>query len=101
MDESLHNEALLISYLDGKLTGEEKRGLEERLKTDEVLQEQLAGLNLAVQAIRLYGTTEKVAYVHREIMGELKRRPKSKVISMDKIVRYALAVASDVDKNLN
>jgi hypothetical protein len=96
MDDSLHIEDLLVSYLDGKLGETERRELEERLRTDEDLQEQLASLRVAIQAIRQYGTRQKVNSLHKEMMEELTMKPKDKVISINKTVRYAMAVAASV-----
>jgi hypothetical protein len=96
MDDSLHNEDLLVRYLDGNLSGDEKRDLEERLRTDVGLQQELASLQVAVEAIRQYGTRQKISSLHTGMMNELKTQPKAKVFSMKKTVRYAMAVAASI-----
>ena len=95
MDETLHND-LLIRYLDGELSPAERNALTERLRTDAALQEQLTSLQVAVQAIRQFGTTEKVRSIHAEMMQELKGQPKAKVVSFNKTVRFVLAIAASV-----
>lgn len=96
MDEALHKDELLIRYLDGELSAEEKAGLEERLRTDRALQEQLEHLQVAVQAVKHLGTAEKVQSVHAEMMKELKGDQKAKVVSFSKMVRYSMAVAASI-----
>jgi len=96
MDETLHNDELLIRYLDGELSVGEKLALEERLRTDNALQEQLTHLRVAVQAVKHLGTAEKVQAVHAEMMKELKSNNKGKVVSFSKLVRYTMAVAASI-----
>ncbi|GAA4730252.1 tetratricopeptide repeat protein [Flavisolibacter ginsenosidimutans] len=96
MDETLYNDELLIRYLDGELSAEEKTALEERLHTDKALQEQLVHLQVAVQAVKYLGTTERVQAVHAEMMKELKATNKGKVVPFSKLVRYTMAVAASI-----
>lgn len=96
MDESLHNHDLLVRYIDGDLPPQEKAALEERLRTDGSLQEQLTLLRAAVQALKQFGTSQKVQSIHSEMMKELKGGQKAKVISFNKGMRYVLAVAASV-----
>ena len=96
MDDLLHNDDLLIRYLDGELTGQEKAGLEERLKTDSALQEQLVRLKLAIQAVKHLGTTQKVAGIHQQMMSELKPERKSRVVPLSKAIRYTMSVAASI-----
>ena len=96
MNENAHNDDLLIRYLDGELSADEKAGLEERLHTDKVLKEQLTSLQAAVQAVKQFGTRQKVQAVHAEMMKEMKSTPKAKVVSFTKTVRYVLAVAASL-----
>ena len=94
MDDLLHNDDLLIRYLDGELTGQEKAGLEERLRTDKDLQEQLAKLKIAIQAVKHLGTTQKVAGIHQQMMQELKPVKKARLVPFNKAIRYTMAVAA-------
>lgn len=95
MDDLVHNEDLLIRYLDGELSAVEKTALEERLQNDTALQAQLQKLQVAVQAVKNFGTTQQVAFIHAQMMQEL-RHPKAKVFSISKAVRYTMAVAASV-----
>jgi len=97
MDDLLQNENLLMRYLDGELTGDEKLALEQRLLTDGELKDQLTSLQVAVQAIRQLGTTQKVSTVHTEMMTELKsKKGEAKVVSFGKIIRYTMTVAASL-----
>lgn len=97
MDDSLHNESLLIRYLDSELSAEEKAVLEQRLQTDAALQQQLNDLRVAVQAVKQFGLSQKVGTIHADMMQELKgSRPKAKVVSFRKKFRYVIAVAASV-----
>jgi tetratricopeptide (TPR) repeat protein len=95
MDDLLHNENLLIRYLDDELDNEEKAALEQRLQTDANLQKQLTSLQIAIQAVNHYGTSQQVGAIHLQMMQELKpQRPK--VFSINKTVRYTMAVAASI-----
>ncbi|RYF82636.1 MAG: hypothetical protein EON98_11140, partial [Chitinophagaceae bacterium] len=97
MDDLRHNENLLIRYLDGELPAEEKAMLEQRLQTDAALQQQLETLRVSIQAIRQYGAAQQVHHVHAEMMAELKgAKQGGKVRTMNRSVRYALAIAASV-----
>ena len=91
----LVNDELLIRYLDGDITGEEKSAIEARLRTDGSLQTQLTNLQVAAQAIRHFGTTQQVAFAHAQMMHELKSQ-KLKSVSISKALRYTMAVAASI-----
>lgn len=84
---------MLVRYLDGELSAAEEAELEGRLRTDKGLQEQLANLRVAVQAVRHFGTAQQVSGIHAEMMRELRRQEK-RVVPLQKFIRYALAVAA-------
>lgn len=96
MNENTQNDDLLIRYLDGELSDEERTELEGRLRTDTALQKRLTHLQIAVQAVKQLGITEKVRAVHAGMMKELKASPKAKVVSFGKTLRYTLAIAASV-----
>lgn len=97
MDDSLHNESLLIRYLDGELSAGERALLEKRLQTDAELQQQLNDLRIAVHAVKQYGLSQKIGTIHSGMMQELKgSRPKAKLIPFRKKVRFMVAVAASV-----
>ncbi|HEX8316658.1 MAG TPA: tetratricopeptide repeat protein [Flavisolibacter sp.] len=97
MDDLLQDENLLVRYLDGELTTEERASLEERLQKDARLKEQLLRLQLAIQAIKHQGTAQKVSAVHTKMMRELKpKQPAGRVLPFRKTIRYAMAVAASI-----
>lgn len=95
MDEALHNEDLLVQYLDGELNQAEKMAFERRLQIEPQLREQLTTLQIALQAVKQFGTTQQVSAIHQEMMEEL-RPKKAKVFSIGKTVRYSMAVAASI-----
>ncbi len=96
MDELSHNDDLLIRYLDGELGHDERTALEERLSTDKTLREKLTSMQIAVQAIKHFGTSQKVAGIHSQMMQELKPQQKTKVFGISKVVRYTMTVAASL-----
>jgi hypothetical protein len=97
MSESVHNEDLLIRYLDGELNAAEKAAVEQRLQSDSAFREQYRDLQVALQAIRQLGTMQQVEGIHREMMQERKEQKQgARVFDMTKIIRYTLAVAASV-----
>ncbi len=97
MDDLVHNENLLMRYLDNELSTEERSAVEQRLQSDEAFRNQLLNLQVAIQAIKQWGTTQVVADVHRQMMQELKaEKPAAKVIGISKAVKYTMAVAASV-----
>lgn len=96
MTENPHNDDLLIRYLDGELSAEEGKSLEERLRADETLREQLTNLQVAIQAVKHLGTTQRVQAVHSEMMKKLKPGQKAAVVFWGRTFRYALAIAASL-----
>ena len=97
MDSALHNEDLLIRYLDDELTPEEKAELEQRLQTDETLRQQLNDLRMAVQAVKYYGISKKVGSIHKGMMQEIKgAQPKAKLVPLRRRFSYVMAAAASV-----
>ena len=96
MDDLLHNEDLLIRYLDGELSGDEKAALEARLQTDQRLHEQLTRLRIAIQAVKHLGTTRQVANIHGQMMHELKSGKKARPVPFNKVIRYTMAAAASI-----
>ena len=97
MSDSVQNEDLLVRYLDGELTAEEKVAVERRLQTDEAFREQLQSLRVAVQAVRHLGTLQQVEGIHREMMQEMKGgKPRAALFNLSKTIRYTMAVAASL-----
>ena len=86
---------LLVRYLDAELAGEEKEQLEKQLATDPSLQEELQNLQLAREAVRVYGIKQKVAAVHSQMMEKF-QAPVRTISSQRRIIRYSLAIATSV-----
>jgi tetratricopeptide (TPR) repeat protein len=99
MAENIPNEDLLLKYLDEELTPEDRAGVEDQLKNDAQLRQQLESLRLAKEAVRYYGLHSDVARVRArwEQSHPLpQRRAKAKVVAIGKVWRYGLAVAAVV-----
>jgi tetratricopeptide (TPR) repeat protein len=97
MDDLVHNEDLLIRYIDGELQGEEKTFLEQRLKNDISLQQQLLNLQIAIQAVKQFATVQKVESIHTQMMQELKpQAPNINVFPLKKLVRFTMAAAASI-----
>jgi len=96
MDNSTHNTSeLLVQYLDGELSGSEKDDLEMQLKVDASLKAELESLQLAREAVGLYGLKQQVSAVHQQMMNEL-QAPVVKINPARRIVRYSMAIAASV-----
>jgi tetratricopeptide (TPR) repeat protein len=95
MDNSTHTTELLIRYLDGELSGEEKTVLEQRLKQDKSLENELEYLQLAREAVRSYGMKKQVRDIHAVMKKEL-RAPVRQMSSGRKFARYSLAIAASL-----
>lgn len=80
----------LISYLDNELEPDERLYVEARLAADPALGLQLQRLALARQAAAHYGTRQRVAEIHREMMQEMRAKPRARVLR----VRWLLRVAA-------
>ena len=93
MDNFTLNTELLIRYMDGEVTGQEKLELDRRLLSDAALQEELENLRLARETIRVYGISEKVKNIHAEMMRGI---PGAKPGKVKQIFRYSAAVAAAV-----
>ncbi len=95
MDNSTQYE--LMRYIDGEMTVNEKEEFEKRLATDELLQNELDGLQMAKEAVKTYGIKEKVAGIHRQMMKELKTEtPVNPINNLRRIIRYTIPLAASV-----
>jgi len=97
MDNSTQQTELIMRYLDGDMRGMEKDEFEKRLASDEGLQQELAGLQMAKDAVKLYGLKQQIASVRSEMKeagtgGAVVR----KMSTTRSIVRYGLAVAAGI-----
>jgi hypothetical protein len=97
MPESLHNDDLLLKYLDGEMDAKEKMEFEEQLQNDAELKLRLQNLQLAVTSVQQFGTAQRVKAIHKEMMQELRPvQREAKVISMKKALQYTLTVAASI-----
>jgi hypothetical protein len=71
MNNNNTNSDILIQYLDNELSLEDKTNLENQLKRDTVMQQELQSLILAKAAIKTYGLKQHVGIIHKEMMNEM------------------------------
>jgi hypothetical protein len=71
MNNNSTNTDILIQYLDNELSQEDKTNLENQLKHDTVMQQELENLSLAKSAIKTYGLKKQVGNIHIEMMNEM------------------------------
>ncbi len=71
MNNNNINSDTLIQYLDNELSQEEKTNVENQLKHDAVMQQEIENLSLAKSAIKIYGLKKHVGTIHQEMMSEL------------------------------
>ena len=97
MADFLHNDEILMNYLDGNMDSVERARLESELQNDADLNKRLQSLQLAIASVRHYGTAEKVRSIHSGMMQELSHVQKQgKVVPFKRIVQYSLAVAASI-----
>lgn len=84
---------ILIQYLDGELSLADQQKITKQLSEDPSLANELENLQLALEAVKMYGVQERVKSVHKEMMLEL--QPRAKVMSSQrKILRYSISIAA-------
>jgi tetratricopeptide (TPR) repeat protein len=71
MNNNNTNTDMLIQYLDNELSQEDKINVENQLKHDTVMQQELENLSLAKSAIKTYGLKKHIGSIHAEMMSEL------------------------------
>ena len=98
MDNSTHDSSdLLIRYLDGELSDNEKAEVEKKLAVNNTMQEELENLRLARDAVKSYGLSEKVTAIHKQMMMEMKPDvPIRKISPTQRIVKYSIGVAASL-----
>lgn len=95
MAESLHDDNL-VRYLDGEMEAEERRLFEQRLQTDEKLQDQLEQMQIAAETVKYYGLVDQVARVHKKAIPSRRQTTGSKVVPFRRFLRYSIAVAASI-----
>src|SRR5689334_8870539 len=97
MDNFAQQDELLMRYLDGEMSQEEREELESKLLSDEGARRRLEDLQMSRAAVKLYGLKQRVASIHQEIMGEkragtaLRKMGRARVIA-----RYSLRIAASI-----
>ena len=90
----------LVLYLDGELSGAEQISIEQQLAADTVLKDELDSLKSTREAVKLYGTQQKVSGIHREMMEELqsplKKMNPIAIGSAGRFIRNSIAVAASL-----
>lgn len=71
MNNNFTKTDFLVQYLDGELSPEERLQLENELKQNTALQQELENLALAKDAVKMYGLKQKVGAVHSVMMKEI------------------------------
>ena len=97
MDNYTQPDELLMRYLDGEMSLEEREEFETRLASDENTRRRLEDLQVARDAVNVYGLKKQVALVHREMMAEMK--PAAVITAMSRtrqIARYGLRIAASI-----
>jgi tetratricopeptide (TPR) repeat protein len=97
MNNNYTNSDLLVQYLDNELSDEEKLRIENELKNNTTMQQELQNLILAKDAVKTYGVKQKVATIHKEMMGEMataKKAPKLGLVRS--IARTSMRIAASL-----
>ena len=97
MDNYTQPDELLMRYLDGEMSLEEREEFETKLASDENTRRRLEDLQVARDAVIVYGLKKQVALVHREMMAEMK--PAALITKMSRtrqIARYSLRIAASI-----
>jgi tetratricopeptide (TPR) repeat protein len=92
MDEHYTTE-LLVRYLDGELDNDERVALEQRLAAEPSLKQELDTLELAMHAVSLSASEEKVKRIHRQMVTE-RHEPKTKVVPLFSRLPVRMAAAA-------
>jgi tetratricopeptide (TPR) repeat protein len=96
MDNSTQDmNEMLMRYLDGELTTNEREKLDRQLAEDANLKKEYEKLVLAREAVRQYGLQKKVSGIHQQMIQEL-QRPVTKISPVRRIIRYSMAAAAGV-----
>ncbi len=90
-----NNEKILIDYIDGLVTPEQRLSIESRLKMDENFQQEYKNLILAKEAVRNYGLVRKVSLVHQKMMVEM-QSPVKNISTGRNMAKMVSAVAAAV-----
>lgn len=97
MNEGLHDkDQWLLAYIDGELSAEEQKMVEEKINTEADWKEAAEKLFVTVKGIQYFGISQEVAAVHQQFLqkGTLPAVQKTKVISFPNMGRLFIGVAA-------
>jgi tetratricopeptide (TPR) repeat protein len=98
MNNNNINSDTLIQYLDNELSQEDKTNVENHLKHDTVMQQELENLTLAKSAIKNYGLKKHVGAIHAEMMGEMfvENASSAPRVIIKRLIKISMKVAAAV-----
>ena len=96
MNKDLPNDGILMRYLDGELSGEELVQLETELQNDPELSDRVRDLQIAIEAVRQAGTSEKIRGLHRRVMMEEVANDERADRPVRKIIRITMGIAASI-----
>jgi tetratricopeptide (TPR) repeat protein len=97
MNNNYTNSDLLVQYLDSELSTEEKLRVENELKNNTAMQQELQNLILAKDAVKTYGVKQKVATIHKQMMSEMATTAMPKKTGIVRsIARISMRIAASV-----
>jgi tetratricopeptide (TPR) repeat protein len=97
MNDNSTNSDLLVQYLDSELSAEAKLRIENELKSNTSLQQELENLSLAKTVVKTYGLKQKVGAIHKEMMAEMAVAEKSsKPGTVRSMARRSMKIAASL-----
>jgi tetratricopeptide (TPR) repeat protein len=85
----------MVLYLDGALSGADKKVMEELMAADPALKAEFESLQQTRAAVRYYGLKQKVGSLHNRMMKEM-QSPVKRMSPGKKFLRYSLATAASL-----
>jgi hypothetical protein len=93
MNKDLHDDELLLRYLDGELSEEDRKQLSVEIETDKELQSRIEDLKITIEAIKHAGTALKIKAMHADMMKQVKAEEKNDS-PVRKMIRLTMAIAA-------
>lgn len=96
MNNDLPNDELLMRYLDGELSKEERIQFENEMQNAPELKDRIRKLQIAIEAVRQAGTAEKIRGLHKKLIGEQMYNDEKADRPIRKIIRISLGIAASI-----
>ena len=96
MSENFTSTELLIQYMDGDLTGESLTSVENAIRLNPELLEELEHLRSAREAVISFGLKKQVGALHQEMMSELNEENLPRIQPARSFLRRSLSLAATV-----